>query len=314
MFNKGGEKMIFENLKQMIGNTPLFHAKKYCEDHDLNAQLFAKLEWYNPSGSVKDRIASAILDGYKNEGKLNDETIIIEPTSGNTGIGLAALCCQEHRKLILTMPETMSEERKRLLKVYGAELVLTDGKKGMKGAIQKAHEIHSKNPNSLIFGQFESLYNPQAHYEHTGKEIYEDLNGNIDIFLAGIGTGGTIMGVGKYLKEKNKNIKIIGVEPETSPIFTKGFSGKHIIQGIGAGFIPPLYDAAYVDEIIDIKEENAIQNMKEFVKSEGLLIGLSSAANLEAFHILSAREENKGKVICTIFPDNGMKYLSMNLF
>ena len=303
--------MLIESLYEFIGNTPLYHCKRYQKDHHLKANLFAKIEWGEPSGSIKDRIALEMIHGYEKEGKINQDTILIEPTSGNTGIALSCLCAYEKRKLILVMPNNMSIERKKLLSMYPSKLVLTEAKLGMEGALLKAQELHQYYENSLILNQFSTPYNVFAHYKATGKEIYEDLKGKIDIFISPFGTSGTLIGVGKYLKEKNPLIKVIGVEPKKSPFISLGKKGSHQIQGIGAGFKPKIFDSRYVDEILLVDDLDAFNNVKEFICSEGLFIGISSGAALEAYKMLSQRIENEDKNIVVIFPDNGLKYLSM---
>lgn len=276
--------------------------------------MLAKLEYFNPAGSVKDRVAKSILDDAEQSGKLKPGGTIIEPTSGNTGIGLAAVAAARGYKLIITMPETMSVERRMLMKAYGAELVLTDGKKGMSGAIEKADELHREIPGSLIAGQFTNPANPKAHFETTGPEIYEDTDGKVDIFVAGVGTGGTVSGVGKYLKSKNPDVKVVAVEPATSPVLTKGKSGAHGIQGIGAGFVPDTLDTSVYDEVIAVEDADAYKFSRAVTASDGLLVGISAGAALCAGVQLARRPENKGKTIVVLLPDSGERYLSTPLF
>ena len=305
---------VYKSITETIGNTPLVELTNIEKKYSLKAKLFAKVEFFNPGGSVKDRIALAMIMDAKNKGLINKDTVIIEPTSGNTGIGLSMVAASMGLKVILTMPETMSIERRNLLKAYGAELVLTEGKKGMKGAIEKANELAKNNPHSFIPSQFTNPANPNRHYETTGPEIYEDLDGKVDIFVAGVGTGGTLSGVGKYLKEKNPNIKVVAVEPFSSPMLSKGESGPHGIQGIGAGFIPETLNTSIYDEIITVKNEEAYESGKESARSEGLLVGISSGAALFAAIELAKREENKNKNIVVLFPDTGERYLSTPMF
>lgn len=305
---------VYKSITETIGNTPLVELTNIEKKHSLKAKLFAKVEFFNPGGSVKDRIAFAMIMDAKNKGLINKDTVIIEPTSGNTGIGLSMVAASMGLKVILTMPETMSIERRNLLKAYGAELVLTEGKKGMKGAIEKANELAKNNPHSFIPSQFTNPANPNRHYETTGPEIYKDLDGKVDIFVAGVGTGGTLSGVGKYLKEKNSNVKVVAVEPFSSPVLSKGESGPHGIQGIGAGFIPETLNTSIYDEIITVKNEEAYESGKESARSEGLLVGISSGAALFAAIELAKREENKNKNIVVLFPDTGERYLSTPMF
>ena len=297
-----------------IGNTPLVELKKLEQELGLKARIFAKLEGYNPAGSVKDRIALAMIEDAEFRCLLNKDSVIIEPTSGNTGIGLAYVGREKGYRVILTMPESMSIERRNLLKSYGAELVLTEASKGMKGAIAKANELKESIPNAIILGQFDNPANPKAHYETTGPEIYRDLNGKVDIFAAGVGTGGTLSGVGKYLKEQNKDIKVVAVEPLGSPVLSEGHPGSHKIQGIGAGFVPNTLDTSVYDEVIDISDENAFKYGKMAIKLENLSIGISSGAALAAAVELASREENANKNIVIIFPDNGDRYGSTPLY
>lgn len=305
---------VYKTITETIGNTPLVELTNIEKKYSLKAKLFAKVEFFNPGGSVKDRIALAMIMDAKNKGLINKDTVIIEPTSGNTGIGLSMVAASMGLKVILTMPETMSIERRNLLKAYGAELVLTEGKKGMKGAIEKANELAKNNPHSFIPSQFTNPANPNRHYETTGPEIYKDLDGKVDIFVAGVGTGGTLSGVGKYLKEKNPNVKVVAVEPFSSPVLSKGESGPHGIQGIGAGFIPETLNTSIYDEIITVKNEEAYESGKESARSEGLLVGISSGAALFAAIELAKREENKNKNIVVLFPDTGERYLSTPMF
>lgn len=305
---------IKQNVSELVGHTPLIEFVKYEKEENIKARIVGKLEYFNPGGSVKDRIAKAIIDDYEAKGILKEGSTIIEPTSGNTGIGLAMIAASRGYKLIITMPETMSKERIALMKAYGAEVVLTEGAKGMKGAIAKANELKNEIDNSIIAGQFENMANPKAHYETTGPEIYEDTDGKVDILVAGIGTGGTISGTGKFLKEKNKDIKIVGVEPTSSPVLTKGVSGAHKIQGIGAGFVPNTLDTKIYDEIITVSNEDAFTTTKQIAHSEGVLVGISSGAAIFAAKELAKREENYGKNIVVILPDTGNRYLSLDLF
>lgn len=306
--------MIKQNITELIGKTPLVELKKYEEFVGAKANIIAKLEYLNPAGSIKDRIALSIIEDYEEKGLLKKGSTIIEPTSGNTGIGLAMVCAYKGYRLIITMPDTMSKERIDLMKAYGAEVILTDGKKGMKGAIEKANELHASIADSIIAGQFENSANPLAHYKTTGPEIYKDSEGKVDILVAGIGTGGTISGVGKYLKEQNENIEVVGVEPYDSPVLTKGVSGPHKLQGIGAGFIPNTLDTHIYDRLITVKSEEAYDTLKNLAKLEGIFVGVSSGAALYAASLLAKEEENRGKNIVVILPDGGNRYLSLNLF
>lgn len=306
--------MIKQNITELIGKTPLVELKKYEEFVGVKANIIAKLEYLNPAGSIKDRIALSIIETYEKKGLLKKGSTIIEPTSGNTGIGLAMVSAYKGYRLIITMPDTMSKERIDLMKAYGAEVILTDGKKGMKGAIEKANELHASIADSIIAGQFENSANPLAHYKTTGPEIYKDSEGKVDILVAGIGTGGTISGIGKYLKEQNKNIEIVGVEPFDSPILTKGISGPHKLQGIGAGFIPNTLNTHIYDRVITVKSEEAYDTLKNLAKLEGIFVGVSSGAALYATSLLAKEEENRGKNIVVILPDGGNRYLSLNLF
>lgn len=301
---------LYQSVADTIGNTPLVRISKFEKAYGLAANVYAKLEYFNPAGSVKDRIAKAIIDDAAENGKLNADSVIIEPTSGNTGIGIASYAAAKGYKVIITMPESMSVERRNLMKAYGAELVLTDAAKGMKGAIAKAEELHAENPNSIIAGQFVNPVNPKIHYETTGPEIYRDTDGKVDIFVAGVGTGGTVSGVGKYLKEQNPDVKIVAVEPAASPVLSKGTAGAHKIQGIGAGFVPDTLDTKIYDEVITVENETAFEYGAAFPGIEGALVGISSGAALAAAAELAKREENKGKNIVVLLPDSGDRYLS----
>lgn len=305
---------IYNSVTELIGNTPMLKISNYAKHNNINANLFAKLEYFNPAGSVKDRVAMNIIATAEADGTINKDTTIIEPTSGNTGIGLASICASKGYKLIITMPETMSVERRKLMTAYGAELVLTDGKKGMAGAIEKAEELNKTIENSIIAGQFENEANPQAHLNTTGPEIWNDTDGNVDIFVACIGTGGTITGISKFLKSKNPDIKIIGIEPFDSPVLTKGVAGPHKIQGIGAGFIPKVLDTTAYDEIITVTNEQAFDTTRAICKTEGILVGISSGASLYGGTIVAKRPENAGKNIVVLLPDTGERYLSTELF
>jgi cysteine synthase A len=305
---------IYKSITDLIGKTPLLELSNYEEKNELKATIIAKLEYFNPAGSVKDRIAKAMVDDAEQKGLLKKGSVIIEPTSGNTGIGLASVASARGYKIILTMPETMSIERRNLLKAYGAELVLTEGAKGMKGAIAKAEELAAQTPNSFIPGQFVNPSNPAVHRATTGPEIWEDLDGNVDIFVAGVGTGGTITGVGEYLKSKNPNIKVIAVEPASSPVLSTGKPGPHKIQGIGAGFVPDTLSTSVYDEIITVENEDAFRVGREVARTEGVLVGISSGAALSAATVLAKRPENAGKVIVALLPDTGERYLSTPLF
>lgn len=305
---------IYNSLTELIGKTPLLELTNYEKKYNLKTKIIAKLEYFNPAGSVKDRIAYAMIKDAEEKGILKEGSTIIEPTSGNTGIGIASVATAKGYRAILTMPETMSVERRNLLKAYGTEVVLTDGTKGMKGAIEKAEELAREIPNSFIPAQFDNPANPAIHYSTTGPEIWEDTDGKVDIFIAGIGTGGTITGVGKYLKEKNPNVKIVAVEPVDSPILSKGVAGPHKIQGIGAGFIPDTLDTSVYDEIITVQNEDAFKKGREIALTEGVLVGISSGAAVWAASELAQRPENEGKTIVVLLPDTGDRYLSTALF
>ncbi len=306
---------IYKNVSELVGRTPLIEVERFSKAMDAeDARILAKLEYFNPAGSVKDRVAKAMIEDAEAKGLLKEGATIIEPTSGNTGIGLAAIGISKGYKVILTMPETMSIERRNLLKAYGAQIVLTDGSKGMKGAIAKAEELNDEIENSVILGQFVNAANPAAHVATTGPEIWEDTDGKIDIFVAGVGTGGTVTGVGRYLKSKNPDIKIVSVEPESSPVLSKGTAGPHKIQGIGAGFVPEVLDTEIYDEIITVSNENAFFAGNKAAKTEGILVGISSGAALYAAAELAKRPENKGKTIAALLPDTGERYLSTALF
>lgn len=304
---------VKNSFLDLVGNTPLVRVNNLIKKDELKADVLAKLEYFNPAGSVKDRIAKEMILDALEKGLINENTTLIEPTSGNTGIGLSAVATALNLKIIITMPETMSVERRNLMKAYGAELVLTPGSEGMKGAIAKAKELASQIENSFIPGQFENPANPTAHYKTTGPEIYEQTEGKVDIFVAGVGTGGTISGIGKYLKEKNPEVKIVAVEPASSPVLSTGKGGAHKIQGIGAGFVPETLDTKIYDEIITVENEDAFATGKEMAKTEGILVGISSGAALYAAKELAKREENVGKTIVVLLPDGGDRYLSTPL-
>ena len=305
---------IYGSVTDLIGQTPLMELKNYTKENNLSAKLLGKLEFFNPAGSVKDRVAKKMIEDAEKSGLLNKNSVIIEPTSGNTGIGLASVCASKGYKIILTMPETMSIERRNLLKAYGAEIVLTKGSEGMAGAVKKAKELSAEIENSFIPDQFANPSNPLAHFETTGKEIWEATDGNIDIFVAGIGTGGTITGVGKYLKEKNPHIKIVAVEPHDSPLLSKGTAGPHTIQGIGANFIPDTLNKEIYDEIVTVSEAEAFLAGKMIASTEGILVGISSGAAIHAATMVSKREENQNKTIVVLLPDTGERYLSTAMF
>lgn len=301
---------IYSNYSELIGNTPLLRMSRFEEQNSLGAEIYAKLEYFNPAGSIKDRVALEMIESAEKDGTLRKGSVIIEPTSGNTGIGLAAIAAARGYKAIIIMPDTMSEERKKMMSAYGAELILTEGKKGMAGCIEKANEIKENTPGSIIAGQFSNPANPTAHIKTTAPEIWESLDGKVDVFVAGIGTGGTITGNAKFLKEKNPDIRIVGVEPASSPLITKGDAGAHKIQGIGANFIPEILDMSLVDEVIAIGDADAYAYAKQAVRSEGVFVGISSGAALCAAASLAMREEMKGKRIVVILPDSGSRYLS----
>ncbi len=305
---------IYTSADQLIGKTPLLELTHIEKKYGLKAKIFAKLEYFNPAGSVKDRIAKAMIDDAEEKGLLKEGSVIIEPTSGNTGIGLASVAAARGYRIIIVMPETMSVERRQIMKAYGAELVLTDGAKGMKGAIEKADELAKEIPNSFVPGQFVNKANPKAHFETTGPEIFSDTDGKVDFFVAGVGTGGTITGTGKYLKSKLPNVKVVAVEPKSSAVLSTGVAGPHKIQGIGAGFVPKVLDTAVYDEIIPVKNDDAFAMGKEVGRNEGVLVGISSGAALWAAVELAKRPENEGKNIVVLFPDTGDRYLSTPLF
>lgn len=305
---------VYNEITELIGSTPLVKLKNYSENRDLKATLLAKVEFFNPAGSVKDRIAKAMIDDAESKGLLKKGSVIIEPTSGNTGIGLASVAAARGYKVILTMPETMSVERRNLLKAYGATVVLTEGAKGMKGAIAKAKELAAETPNSFIPSQFANPANPTAHRSSTGPEIWNDTDGKVDIFVAGVGTGGTVTGVGEYLKSQNPNVKVVAVEPETSPVLSKGTPGPHKIQGIGAGFVPDTLNTAIYDEIIPVSNEDAFATGRAIAREDGILVGISSGAAVFAATELAKRPENAGKVIVALLPDTGERYLSTAMF
>lgn len=305
---------IYKGTIGLIGNTPLVEAVNIEKANNLKATILLKLEYFNPAGSVKDRIAKAMIEDAENKGLLKSDSVIIEPTSGNTGIGLAAIAAAKGYRVILTMPETMSVERRNILKAYGAEIVLTDGAKGMKGAIEKSEELAKEIPNSYIPGQFSNPANPAMHRATTGPEIWNDTDGNVDIFVAGVGTGGTVTGVGEYLKSQNPNVKIVAVEPKTSPVLSEGKAGPHKIQGIGAGFVPETLDTSVYDEVIPVSNEDAFEASKQIAKREGVLVGISSGAALKAALELAERPENSGKTIVALLPDSGDRYYSTQLF
>lgn len=305
---------VYTSAEQLIGKTPLLELTRIEKEYELQAKILAKLEYFNPAGSVKDRVAKAILDDAESTGRLKPDTVIIEPTSGNTGIGLASVAAARGYHMILVMPDTMSVERRQLMKAYGAELVLSEGSKGMKGAIAKAEELANEIPNSFVPGQFVNPANPKAHRESTGPEIYEDTDGNVDIFVAGVGTGGTVTGVGEYLKAQNPDIKIVAVEPVSSAVLSTGIAGSHKIQGIGAGFVPDILNTSIYDEVITVENDDAFATGKLMGHREGVLVGISSGAALWAAIQLAKRAENKGKTIVVLMPDTGDRYLSTPLF
>ncbi|WP_346873891.1 cysteine synthase A [Clostridium sp. UBA5988] len=307
-------KKIYRSLTELIGNTPLLELSNYNKKHNLKATIVAKLEYFNPAGSVKDRIAKAMIDDAEARGILNEDSVIIEPTSGNTGIGLASVASARGYKIKLVMPETMSIERRNLMKAYGAEIVLTEGAKGMKGAIAKAEELAGEIPNSFIPGQFVNQANPAIHKATTGPEIWEDTDGEVDIFVAGVGTGGTITGTGEFLKSKNSKVSVVAVEPEDSPVLSEGKAGPHKIQGIGAGFIPETLNKEVYDEIVKVSNDDAFDTIKELTKTEGLIVGISSGAALKAATELALKPENEGKTIVVLLPDTGERYLSIPNF
>lgn len=305
---------VYTSAEQLIGKTPLLELTRIEKEYELQAKILAKLEYFNPAGSVKDRVAKAILDDAESTGRLKPNTVIIEPTSGNTGIGLASVAAARGYRMILVMPDTMSVERRQLMKAYGAELVLSEGARGMKGAIAKAEELANEIPNSFVPGQFVNPANPKAHRESTGPEIYEDTDGNVDIFVAGVGTGGTVTGVGEYLKAQNPDIKIVAVEPASSAVLSTGIAGSHKIQGIGAGFVPDILNTSIYDEVITVENDDAFATGKLMGHREGVLVGISSGAALWAAIQLAKRAENKGKTIVVLMPDTGDRYLSTPLF
>ena len=305
---------VYTSAEQLIGKTPLLELTHIEKEYELQAKILAKLEYFNPAGSVKDRVAKAILDDAESTGRLKPDTVIIEPTSGNTGIGLASVAAARGYRMILVMPDTMSVERRQLMKAYGAELVLSEGARGMKGAIAKAEELANEIPNSFVPGQFVNPANPKAHRESTGPEIYEDTDGNVDIFVAGVGTGGTVTGVGEYLKAQNPDIKIVAVEPVSSAVLSTGIAGSHKIQGIGAGFVPNILNTSIYDEVITVENDDAFATGKLMGHREGVLVGISSGAALWAAIQLAKRAENKGKTIVVLMPDTGDRYLSTPLF
>ncbi len=306
--------MIHSSIAELIGNTPLLELVNFEKNNQLKAKVVAKIEFFNPAGSAKDRIAKAMLETAEKEGKLDSETVLIEPTSGNTGIALAALAAARGNKAIIVMPETMSIERRILMRAYGAEVVLTEGSKGMAGAIAKAEELAREYPNSLIAGQFTNPANPAAHEATTGPEIWEATEGKVDILVAGVGTGGTLSGAGKYLKSKNPHIQVVAVEPVESPVLSKGESGPHGIQGIGAGFVPDTLDTTIYDEVLTVRTEDAFEFARELAAKEGVLVGISSGAALSAAKVVAQRPENEGKMIVVVLPDTGERYLSSDLF
>ncbi len=306
--------MIYKNVARLIGQTPLMEMNNFKNEYKLNADIIAKLEFFNPAGSVKDRVGLAMIEEAEKEGRLKKGATIIEPTSGNTGIGLSAVATTKGYNVILTMPDTMSVERIKLLEAYGAKIVLTEGAKGMQGAIDKANELLKEIPDSILAGQFTNPANPKVHYETTGPEIWTDTEGKVDIFVAGVGTGGTITGVAKYLKEKNPDIKVVAIEPDDSPMLSEGKSGPHKIQGIGANFIPEVLDRELIDEVIRIKTDEAYEGARTAARKEGVLVGISSGATLWGAKVIAEREENRDKKIVVLLPDTGDRYLSTDLF
>ncbi|HIZ03138.1 MAG TPA: cysteine synthase A [Candidatus Borkfalkia avistercoris] len=306
--------MVYKNIAEIIGRTPLMELGGYQKKYGLGARLLAKLEYFNPTGSVKDRAALYIIEEAERSGKLRAGTTVIEPTSGNTGIGLAAICAVKGYPLVLTMPETMSIERRKLLAAFGAKIVLTEGKRGMSGAIARAEELHKENENSIIAGQFVNPANVRAHYETTGPELWEDAQGKIDILVAGVGTGGTLGGTGKYLKEKNPSVRVVAVEPAGSPVLSGGKAGPHGLQGIGAGFVPEILDTSLIDEIVRVTEEEAFAAARTIAVTDGVFAGISAGAAVHAAGQIAARRENAGKTIAVVIPDTGMRYLSTDLF
>ena len=306
--------MIYNNVAELIGKTPLMEMSNFKNEYNLKADIIAKLEYFNPAGSVKDRVGLKMIEEAEKKGRLKKGATIIEPTSGNTGIGLSAVATTKDYNVILTMPDTMSVERIKLLEAYGAKIVLTEGAKGMQGAIDKANELLKEIPDSIIAGQFTNPANPKVHYETTGPEIWEDTEGKVDVFVAGVGTGGTITGVAKYLKEKNPDIKIVAIEPDDSPMLSEGRSGAHKIQGIGANFIPEVLDRELIDEVVRIKTEEAYEGARTAARKEGILVGISSGAALWGAKVIAEREENKDKKIVVLLPDTGDRYLSTDLF
>ena len=305
---------IFKDVSELIGNTPLVELSNIEKKYSLNAKILAKLEYFNPAGSVKDRVAKAMIEDAERKGLLKDGATIIEPTSGNTGIGIASVATAKGYKTILTMPETMSVERRNLLKAYGAEIVLTDGSKGMSGAIEKAQQLKEEIDGAIILGQFENMANPQAHFDTTGPEIWNDTDGEVDAFVAGVGTGGTVSGTGKYLKSQNSKIKVIAFEPENSPVLSEGYSGAHKIQGIGAGFVPKALDTEIYDEVLKVPDDSAMNMANEIAKTEGILVGISSGASAWTAIQLAKKDEYKGKTIVALLPDTGERYLSTGIY
>lgn len=302
---------IFNSVDQLIGNTPILELNNVAKKYATKGKILAKVEFFNPAGSIKDRVAKQMLEDAYKQGRINEDTIIIEPTSGNTGIGLAMLCAIRGNKAVIVMPDNMSVERIKIMRAYGAEVILTPANLGMKGAIDKANQIAQEYDNSFICGQFDNQSNPRSHYESTGKEIFDDTDGGVDILVCGVGTGGTITGVGKYLKEKNSNVKVVAVEPQESPVLSEGKSGVHAIQGIGAGFVPSVLDVNVLDEVITVSGDDAITTMKELAILEGLFVGISSGAALKGAIEIASREENKEKTIVVVLPDGGNKYMDL---